>query len=65
MSKLKTYEIPHVTIKGKTDLLDTYAWHGNSQGDESSTNDVAQGIASNGNGLLVVMMKLLYLMRKT
>jgi hypothetical protein len=48
MSKFKTYTIPHTTIKGKNDLLDIYAWHGNSQGDESRTNDVEEALSMKG-----------------
>lgn len=34
--------------KGIDDLQNIYAWTGNSQGDESFTNDIGEGLASNG-----------------
>lgn len=43
---MNTYTIKRK--KGIDDLQNIYAWTGNSQGDESFTNDIGEGLASNG-----------------
>lgn len=44
----KTYTIPVENSLGITDLISEYAFHGNSQGDDSATNSVSEYIASEG-----------------
>jgi hypothetical protein len=46
MSNMTTYTIPQ--FKGIDDLQTEFAFHGNSQGDESRTNDVQQFVDAKG-----------------
>lgn len=46
MNDFKSYSF--IKRKGIDDLHNIWAWTGNSQGDESCTNDIKEGLASDG-----------------